>query len=66
MPQGDGNPSRYNGRDRWLGLLRWEVGRVREYITEECCPVALANKTARIAWAVMHRHENYQCVAVAA
>jgi len=22
--------------------------------------VALANKTARIAWAVMHRHENYQ------
>ena len=28
--------------------------------------VALANKTARIAWAVMHRHENYQRVAVAA
>src|SRR5215831_1566726 len=25
--------------------------------------VALANKTARIAWAVMHRHENYQRVA---
>src|SRR5262249_47984279 len=24
--------------------------------------VALANKTARIAWAVMHRHENYQRV----
>ena len=28
--------------------------------------VALANKTARIAWAVMHRHENYQHVAAAA
>src|SRR5262249_30188063 len=27
---------------------------------------ALANKTARIAWAVMHRHENYQRVAAAA
>src|SRR5262249_42025810 len=28
--------------------------------------VALANKTAPIAWAVMHRHENYQRVAAAA
>jgi hypothetical protein len=28
--------------------------------------VALANKTARIAWAVMHRHGNYQRVAAAA
>ena len=28
--------------------------------------VALANKTARIASAVMHRHENYQRVAAAA
>ena len=28
--------------------------------------VALANKTARIAWAVMHRHENYRRVAAAA
>jgi hypothetical protein len=28
--------------------------------------VALANKTARIAWAVMHRDENYQCMAAAA
>jgi hypothetical protein len=28
--------------------------------------VALANKTARIAWAVMYRHENYQRVAAAA
>jgi hypothetical protein len=37
VPQGDGNASRYNGRDRRLGPLRWEVGRVREYITEECC-----------------------------
>jgi hypothetical protein len=27
--------------------------------------VTLANKTARIAWAVMHRQENYQCVATA-
>src|SRR5262245_20069700 len=37
VPQGDGNASRYNGRDRRFGPLRWEVGRVREYITEECC-----------------------------
>jgi transposase len=28
--------------------------------------VALANKTARIAWAVMHRQENYQRMAAAA
>ena len=28
--------------------------------------MALANKTARIAWAVMNRHENYQRVAAAA
>ena len=28
--------------------------------------VALANKTARIAWAVMQRKENYQRIAVAA
>src|SRR5262249_50442646 len=28
--------------------------------------IGLANKTARIAWAVMHRHENYQRVAAAA
>jgi transposase len=28
--------------------------------------VALANKTARIAWAVMHRHKNYQRMAAAA
>jgi len=28
--------------------------------------VALANQTARIAWAVMHRHENYQHMAAAA
>ena len=28
--------------------------------------VALANKTARIAWAVMHRQENYQRLAAAA
>jgi hypothetical protein len=27
--------------------------------------VALANKTARIAWAVMHRQENYQRMAAA-
>ena len=26
----------------------------------------LANKTARIAWAVMHRQENYQRMATAA
>jgi tripartite tricarboxylate transporter family receptor len=34
---GDGNASRYNSRDRRLGPLRWEMGRVREYITKECC-----------------------------
>ena len=28
--------------------------------------VALANKMARIAWAVMHRQENYQRMAAAA
>src|SRR5262249_37949000 len=28
--------------------------------------VAVGTKTARIAWAVMHRHENYQRMAVAA
>jgi hypothetical protein len=28
--------------------------------------VALANKTARIAWAVMHRKEDYQRMAIAA
>jgi hypothetical protein len=28
--------------------------------------VALANKKARIAWAVMHRQENYQRMATAA
>jgi transposase len=28
--------------------------------------VALANKTARIAWAVMQRQEDYRCVAAAA
>jgi hypothetical protein len=28
--------------------------------------VALANKTARIAWAVMHRQEKYQRTAAAA
>src|SRR5437588_11388168 len=37
VPHGDGDASRYDGRDRRLGPLRWEVGRVREYITEECC-----------------------------
>jgi hypothetical protein len=28
--------------------------------------VAMANKTARIAWAVMHRNEDYRRMAVAA
>jgi hypothetical protein len=37
VPHGDGNASRYDGRDRRLGPLRWKVGRVRKYITEECC-----------------------------
>ena len=34
VPHGDGDASRYDGRDRRLGPLRWEVGRVREYITD--------------------------------
>jgi len=37
VPQGDGNASRYDSRDRRLGPLRWEMGRMREYITDECC-----------------------------
>ena len=37
MPEGDGNASRYDGRERRLRPLRWEVRGVREYITDECC-----------------------------
>jgi len=37
LPHRNGNASRYEGRDGRLGPLRWEVGRVRKYLTEECC-----------------------------
>ena len=43
----------------WLGLVRHRRPSL-------VVVVALANKTARIAWAVMHRHENYQRVVAAA
>jgi transposase len=42
------------------------VIRLRQRRPSLVVAVALANKTARIAWAVMHRHENYQRVAAAA
>ena len=40
--------------------------RRRAFIAGLGSTVALANKTARIAWAVMHRQENYQRMAAAA
>ena len=40
----------------------WVIG-LRQRRPSLVVAVALANKTARIAWAVMHRHENYQRVA---
>src|SRR5499433_1408675 len=43
----------------------WVIG-LRQRRPSLVVAVALANKTARIAWAVMHRHENYQRVAAAA
>ena len=43
----------------------WVIG-LRRRRPSLVVAVALANKTARIAWAVMHRHENYQRVAAAA
>src|SRR5215472_11115530 len=43
----------------------WVIG-LRQRRPSLVVAVALANKTARIAWAVMHRHENYQCMAAAA
>ena len=43
----------------------WVIG-LRQRRPPLVVAVALANKTARIAWAVMHRHENYQRVAAAA
>ena len=43
----------------------WVIG-LRRRRPPMVVAVALANKTARIAWAVMHRHENYQRVAAAA
>src|SRR5262249_15506947 len=42
----------------------WVIG-LRQRRPSLVVAVALANKTARIAWAVMHRHENYQRVAAA-
>src|SRR6516162_2836834 len=43
----------------------WVIG-LRRRRPSLVVAVALANKTARIAWAAMHRHENYQRVAAAA
>jgi transposase len=43
----------------------WVVG-LRRRRPSLVVAVALANKTARIAWAVMHRQENYQRTALAA
>ena len=43
----------------------WVIG-LRQRRPSLVVAVALANKTARIAWAVPHRHENYQRVAAAA
>ena len=43
----------------------WVIG-LRQRRPSLVVAVALANKTARIAWAVMHRHGNYQRVAAAA
>src|SRR2546427_7273360 len=43
----------------------WVIG-LRQRRPSLVVAVALANKTARIAWAVMHRHENYQRLAAAA
>ena len=37
MPEGDGDASGYHGRDRRLRPLRWEVGGMREYVTDKCC-----------------------------
>jgi len=43
----------------------WVIG-LRRRRPSMVVAVALANKTARIAWAVMHRQENYQRTALAA
>ncbi len=43
----------------------WVIG-LRHRRPSLVVAVALANKTARIAWAVMHRQENYQPMAAAA
>ena len=37
MPEGDGDTSGYHGRDRRLRPLRWEMGGMREYVTDKCC-----------------------------
>ena len=43
----------------------WVIG-LRRRRPSLVVAVALVNKTARIAWAVMHRKENYQRMAIAA
>ena len=43
----------------------WVIG-LRRRRPSLVVAVALANKKARIAWAVMHRQENYQRMATAA
>ena len=52
-------------RSKAINADPWVIG-LRQRRPSLVVAVALANKTARIAWAVMHRHENYQRVAAAA
>jgi len=52
-------------RSRATNADPWVIG-LRRRRPSLVVAVALANKTARIAWAVMHRREDYQSVAVAA
>ena len=47
------------------GVDPWVIG-LRRRRPSLVVAVALANKTARIAWAVMHQQENYQRMATAA
>jgi transposase len=52
-------------RSRATNADPWVIG-LRRRRPSLVVAVALANKTARIAWAVMHREENYQRLAAAA
>ena len=61
VPQGNSNASRYDSRDRRLGPLRWEMGRVREYITEECCNRADRRLPSGTIDCPMHLCEKSNC-----